>query len=73
MSRTRIVSEGIGVLASSFLRIVLMNLCALAPVWMAMWSLRISSNKLWPSKLFAPVTKILLRLGSFGERAIEGN
>jgi hypothetical protein len=39
-------ADGMGVEASSFFMRVLMNLCALPPEWMAMWSLRIYSNRL---------------------------
>ena len=57
-SSTLMESDGKGVEASSFLIKVLVNLWALMVLLIARWSLRKSSNKLCPTRLFAPVMKI---------------
>lgn len=67
-SSTLIESDGKGVEASSFLIKVLINLWAFMVLFIAKWSLRKSSNKLCPTRLFAPVMKIRFLEASNGDR-----
>lgn len=67
-SSTLIESDGKGVEASSFLIKVLINLWAFMVLFIAKWSFRKSSNKLCPTRLFAPVMKIRFLEASNGDR-----
>jgi hypothetical protein len=53
-------SDGTGTVAASLEFRVPTNLFAGSPVWIAMWSLRNSSNRLYPRRLLTPEMKILL-------------
>ena len=66
LSSSLIYSLGDGTMSASRWIIVPLNLFDFLPVLRDVWSLRIISNKAWPTRLLTPEMKILLRSLTLG-------